>query len=83
MLIAFDVLPRIAADWSGEVVSMGFNPEIIDRAEPGELLGCDGPVVVLRLQGDEACFVKGTVEDVIRATQGLPPCQEQENTDAK
>ena len=59
---------------------MGLNPEIIDRAEVAELPGYDGDAVQLRLQGDEVCFVRGTVAEVIRATQE-PPCLAAENTD--
>ena len=81
MLIPLEMLPRLGADWTGEVILVGRNPEIIDHADPGELPGYDGPVVVLRLQGDEVCYVKGTVMGMVKATQG--PCQEPENTDAK
>ncbi len=80
MLIAFEMLPRSGAQWTGEVVVVGRNPEIIDQADPEELPGY-GMAVALRLQGSEVMFVKGTVEEVILATHGLQPCQEQENTD--
>ena len=82
MLVLFHVLPRDGAQWSGEVVDVGINPEIIDRAEVAELAGYDGEAVQLRLQGDEVCFVRGTVAEAIRATQE-PPCLTAENTDGE
>ena len=81
MLIAVDMLPRLGANWTGKVEVAAFNPEIIDRAYQGQLPGCDLPCVELRLQGDEVCYVKGTVMGMVEATQG--PCHEPENTDAK
>jgi len=69
MLLAFEVLPREAADWTGESVVQGINPEIIDRAMPEVLPGYDGPAVKLHVQGDEVVFVAGEIEEVLEKAQ--------------
>lgn len=63
MLLLLQDLPRRGAEWGGEIVTIGCNPEVIDTVVPTKLMGFDGDVCQVTI-GEKVRFIAGSVDDI-------------------
>ena len=80
MLILIKQIVRRGAEFS-RITTIGLNPEVIDRAIEGEVIGYNGPCVELQVDG-ETIFCEGTVEEIVKQTW-YPQCPEPAVTDTE
>lgn len=65
MLLMLEELPRRGAEWSGERISIGCNPDVIDLVVPAEVVGFDGPACQVTI-GETVRFVSGDVDQIAK-----------------
>ncbi len=64
MLVLLKELPRQGAQWTGETVTIGCNPDVIDLVVPANVMGFDGPACKVTM-GETVRFVAGNVDQIM------------------